>query len=113
VKREGCVCTAPPRHDRDLPALNGTYGTISTGRYGISATTGASSTAGSLLGGFNLTLYTVDGTTFPFIESDAGQVSTGVIVQQNVSSSSSAVAHSQMFVPHRLIRARAVRQKKN
>ena len=74
MKREGCVCTAPPRHDRDLPALNGTYGTISTGRYGISATTGASSTAGSLLGGFNLTLYTVDGTTFPFIEYDAAKL---------------------------------------
>jgi len=93
--------------------VNGTYGTISTGRYGISATTGTSSSPGTLLGGFNLTLYTVDGTTFPFIESDAGQVSTGVIVQQNVSSSSSAVAHSQMFVPHPLIRALAARQKKN
>lgn len=93
--------------------VNGTYGTISTARYGISATTGTSSAPGTLLGGFNLTLYTVDGTTFPFIEYDPSQVATGVIVAQNPSSSVAAIAHSQMFVPHALIQARAARQKKD
>jgi hypothetical protein len=92
---------------------SGTYGTIdANGRYGVSAAA-ANSTTGTLLGGFNLTAYAVDGTTFPFIESDTGQVATGVIVLQNPSGASSAIAHSHMFVPHPLIRARAAQQKKN
>lgn len=92
---------------------SGTYGTIgSGGRYGISATAGNNTTS-TLLGGFTLTFYAVDGTTFPFMEIDAGQVSTGVIVLQTPSSSSSAIAHSNMFVVRPLIRPHATRQKKN
>ncbi|MGA8436893.1 MAG: hypothetical protein WB762_08310 [Candidatus Sulfotelmatobacter sp.] len=92
---------------------NGTYGTIgSGGRYGISATAGNSTTS-TLLGGFTLTFYAVDGTTFPFMEVDPGQVSTGVIVLQTPSSSSSAIAHAHMFVVRPLIRALGARQKKN
>jgi hypothetical protein len=94
-------------------ALSGTFSTISSGRYGISASAGTSTVAGSLNGGFDLTLYTVDGTTFPFIESDGGQVSAGVIVQQNASASSAATAHPNMFVVHPLIRTHAAKQKKN
>ncbi len=91
---------------------SGTYGTIgSGGRYGISATA-ANNNSGTLLGGFTLTFYAVDGTTFPFIEVDPGQVSTGVIVLQSPSASSSAIAHPSMFVVHPLIRAKT-RQKKS
>jgi hypothetical protein len=91
---------------------SGTYGTIgSGGRYGISATA-ANNNTGTLLGGFNLTFYAVDGTTFPFVELDLGQVSTGVIVLQNPSGSSPGIAHPSMFVVHPLIRAKA-RQKKS
>jgi hypothetical protein len=93
--------------------LSGTFGTISSGRYGISASAGTNNVVGSLNGGFALTLYTVDGTTFPFIESDGGQVSAGVIVQQNPSASSAAIAHPSMFVMHPLIRPHAAKQKKN
>ena len=90
----------------------GTYGTIgSGGRYGISATAGNNNSS-TLLGGFTLTFYAVDGTTFPFIEVDSGQVSTGVIVLQSPSASSSAIAHPSMFVVHPLIRAKS-RQKKS
>jgi hypothetical protein len=92
--------------------LSGNYGSISTGRYGISASTGTSSTPGTLNGGFDLTLYTVDGTTFPFIESDSGQVAAGVIVLQNPSASSSAIARSHMFVVRPLIMPHAASKKK-
>jgi hypothetical protein len=91
---------------------NGTYGTIgSGGRYGIAATA-AKNNSSTLLGGFTLTFYAVDGTTFPFVELDSGQVSTGVIVLQNPSADSPAIAHPSMFVVHPLIRAKA-RQKKS
>ncbi len=64
---------------------SGTYTTIdSNGRYGVSATASTSST-GTLNGVFALTLYSVDGTTFPFLQTDAnGQVGTGVVVQQSL-----------------------------
>jgi len=42
-----------------------------------------SATADTINGGLLLNYYTVDGTTFPFIETDGGQVATGVFVQQN------------------------------
>jgi hypothetical protein len=90
----------------------GSYGTIgSGGRYGISATAGNSKTS-TLNGGFNLTFYAVDGTTFPFVELDSGQVSTGLIVLQNTSASSPAVA-KPMFVVRPLIHPNVARQNKN
>jgi hypothetical protein len=66
---------------------------------------------GTANGGFLLTFYTVDGTTFPFIESDGTQVSTGVFVEQNAAGSS-AVAKPHMFVQHPLIRVHAAKQNK-
>ncbi len=91
---------------------NTSYGSIDTqGRYGLTATAANNST-NTLNGGFTLTLYAVDGTTFPFIESDSGQVSTGVIVMQTPSSSSSAAAHSHLFVVRPLIRPHGAWQKK-
>ena len=86
----------------------GTYGTIdTTGRYGIGDSVGNNNTS-TLLGGFNLTFYTVDGTTFPFMEYDSGQVSTGVIVLQNpTASGSAAIAHSNHYVAQPLFRPHA------
>jgi hypothetical protein len=73
--------------------LSGTYASPDTnGRGQISATAGNNSNS-TLNGGFDLTFYTVDGTTFPFIESDAnGQTATGVFVQQNATASGSSAA---------------------
>jgi len=90
----------------------GTYGAIdSNGRFGVSATAGSGSKS-TLNGGFNLTLYSVDGTTFPFIETDGGQIAAGVVVEQS-STGASAAAQSHMFIPHQLVRPNtAHRQKK-
>ena len=97
----------------DLGLTSGTYGSIDTlGRYGISAIA-ANSNESTLNGGFALTLYTVDGTTFPFIEMDGGQIATGVVVLQNPAGANAASAHAQMFTPQPLIHPRANRQKKN
>jgi hypothetical protein len=94
-------------------ALAGSYAAVdTTGRYAISATSGTSSSNGTLNGGFGLTFYSVDGTTFPFIESDAGQVSTGVLVAQSGSSGTSGAARSHMFIPRPLVRPHAAKQNK-
>jgi|HubBroStandDraft_5_1064220.scaffolds.fasta_scaffold18936_2 hypothetical protein len=90
-------------------ALSGTYTTPdSNGRGQIAANAGTSSNS-TLNGGFGITYYTVDGTTFPFIETDnaTGQVAMGVFVAQNPSASSSAVAKPHMFVVRPLIRAKS------
>jgi len=69
-----------------------------------------------LNGGFLLNYYVVDGTTFPFIELDnTGQITSGVLVEQNASDSSAAAAKTatkHLFVPKPLIKARAARQNK-
>ena len=93
--------------------LDGQYATPSGGRGAISANAN-NGTNGTLEGVLNLTYYPVDGTTFPFIEMDLGQVSIGVFVQQSSSSSNSAVAKPHaMYVPHPLFHPHSVRQKKN
>jgi hypothetical protein len=94
-------------------ALNGTFtAPDSNGRGTISATAGNSSNS-TLNGGFGLTFYTVDGTTFPFIESDpGGQVAAGVFFLQSTPGGSAAIAKTRnMFVPGPLIRAHANRTK--
>jgi len=65
-----------------------------------------------VLGGLTGTAYTVDGTTFPFIEVDSGQVSTGLFVLQDATATSPSLAkpHS-MFVPHPIVQPRAAKQK--
>jgi hypothetical protein len=90
-------------------ALSGTYAAPVGGRGQIAANAGNSSTS-TLNGGFGLTFYTVDGTTFPFIETDGGQVSAGVFVAQNPSSTASARPH--MFVAPPLVRSHGALQKK-
>ncbi|MGO8795213.1 MAG: hypothetical protein ACLQLC_10350 [Candidatus Sulfotelmatobacter sp.] len=90
---------------------NGTYGNgASSGRNLISAATGNSNNS-TVNGGYNLTLYTVDGTTFPFIEMDSGEVSSGVIVEQNASASGAAMRH--LFATPPILRPHAANKKKN
>jgi hypothetical protein len=84
-------------------ALSGTYGAPANGRGQIGANTGNNSNS-TLNGGFNLTFYTVDGKTFPFIETDNGQVASGVFVTQNPTASSSALAQSRMSLVQPLVR---------
>lgn len=84
-------------------ALSGTYSAPANGRGQIGANAGNNSNS-TLNGGFNLTFYTVDGTTFPFIETDQGQVGSGVFVLQNPTASSSAAAVSHMFIVPPLVR---------
>ena len=76
-------------------ALTGTYATPdSSGRGQIGANSGTSSNH-TLNGGFTITYYSVDGTTYPFIETDAnGQVAAGAFFKQNASASSAASAVS-------------------
>jgi hypothetical protein len=94
-------------------ALNGTYvAPDANGRGQLSANAGNSSHS-TLNGGFGLTFYTVDGSTFPFIESDNGQVATGVFVLQNSSAAAGAASTSHMFTMQPLIRPHTARQKKN
>ena len=96
----------------DVP-LTGTYAAPSGGRGLISATAANNSTS-TLNGGLNLTFYTVDGTTFPFIESDASQVATGVFVMQSTPGASAAIAKAHiMFTPQPLFHPHAARTKQN
>ncbi|MGA7377368.1 MAG: hypothetical protein WBW36_13535 [Candidatus Sulfotelmatobacter sp.] len=97
-----------------IPLTSGTYGAIdSNGRFGVAATAVSSNgNSGTLEGGFTLTAYAVDGTTFPFIESDSGQVATGVFVLQSPSASGAAIARSHMFVVRPLIVPHAASKKK-
>jgi len=92
-------------------ALAGTFAPIdNNGRVGITANAGTSSTS-TLNGGFGLTLYTTDGTTFPFIESDSGQIATGVVVEQS-STGSAAAARAHMFIPRPLVRTSIAHKQK-
>jgi hypothetical protein len=92
---------------------SGTYGTIdSNGRYGVSAAA-ANNNTGTLEGGFTLTAYTVDGTTFPFIELDGGQVASGVFVLQNPAAAAAASdVRAHMFIPQPIIHPRSTLKKK-
>lgn len=91
--------------------LSGTYTTPSGGRGQLGATAGNSSNT-TLNGGFNTNYYTVDGTTFPFIENDGGQIAAGVFVKQNSSASSSAATRAHMYVLPSVVRPRTVRKQK-
>jgi fibronectin-binding autotransporter adhesin len=90
-----------PGSSYGVPLTGGTYTSPSGGRGEVTATASSSNGANSTLeGGLTLIYYTVDGTTFPFIEYDSGQTSAGIFVLQNPSSSSASVAKSEsLFVP--------------
>ncbi len=94
--------------------LSGTYAVPdSNGRGQIAANAGNSSNS-TLNGGFGITFYTVNGTTFPFIETDAnGQIATGVFFTQDASASASAaLTHPHMFVVQSPVRPSATRWRK-
>jgi hypothetical protein len=92
-------------------ALSGQYSAPVNGRGQVSATAG-NSTNTTLNGGFGLTFYTVDGTTFPFIETDGSQVSSGVFVAQNPAASAAAIAKPHMFIAPPLVRPTAAHWQK-
>jgi hypothetical protein len=95
----------------DLPIVDVVYGPVDpSGRYSFEAAVGDNN-ATSLNTGFLLTLYSADGTTFPFIESDSGQVATGVIVLQSAPSATPGAVRTHMFITPHLSRPHAVRKK--
>jgi len=92
-------------------ALTGSYNAPNSNGRGTLEATAGNSTNGTLNGGFGITYYTVDGTVFPFIETDSGQVTSGVFLKQSSGSSSSAAARSHFFVMPRLVRPGAARKR--
>ncbi len=96
--------------------IESTYGQALCGQYSGPDSTGRVAFlyyANTVNGDVNGIAYTVDGTTFPFIETDTAQVSTGVFFEQNASATSPSVAKAHaMFVPPSLIRPHAGAQKK-
>jgi hypothetical protein len=91
--------------------LSGTYvAPDSNGRGQIAANAGNSSN-GTINGGFDITFYAVNGTTFPFIETDSnGQVAAGVFFAQDSTASASAASTRQhMFVMQPPVRSSAAR----
>ncbi len=94
--------------------LSGTYvAPDSNGRGQIAANAGNSSNS-TINGGFDITFYAVNGTTFPFIETDAnGQVAAGVFFAQDASASASVASTRQhMFVMQPPVRSSATRWRK-
>ena len=93
-------------------ALTGSYtATDSNGRGQLGVTAGNSNNT-TLNGGFSVYYYSVDGTTFPFIENDGGQIAAGVFVKQSSTSSSSAATRSHLLVLPPVIRPRIARKQK-
>ncbi|MFZ1010064.1 MAG: hypothetical protein WAN65_24720 [Candidatus Sulfotelmatobacter sp.] len=89
-------------------ALTGTYTAPDSNGRGQIVATAANGSNSTINGGLGLTFYTVDGTTFPFIETDAnGQVTSGVFVQQSTTAGAAVAKPHNMFVPHPLIRPHA------
>jgi hypothetical protein len=98
--------------------LTGTYAPPDSNGRGQVAANAGTSTKSTLNGGFLINYYSVDGVTFPFIETDTnGQVTTGVFFKQTPTSSSSAaasaaMAKSHMFVMPRIMKSRIPLKKK-
>ncbi len=96
---EGSVSSSGLGFAYGVPLTDASF-TLPTGGRGTVAATAQNGNNSTQNGGFSLTYYVVDGTTFPFIETDTGQVSAGVFVLQSTSSSSASIAKMQsMFVP--------------
>lgn len=89
-------------------ALSGTYAAPgSNGRGQIVANAGNNSNS-TLNGGFALTFYPVDGTTFPFIETDSNQVAAGVFVLQNpTAGATGAIAKPHLLIVRPAVQAHA------
>jgi hypothetical protein len=97
-------------------ALSGTYTTPdSNGRGQVAATAGNTSNS-TLNGGFQITYYSVDGTTYPFIETDQGgyQVTAGAFFLQNPTAAAAAAAKfAHPFVVQPPVRAHSRLRKPN
>lgn len=94
--------------------LSGSYTPPDSSGRGQLAANASNTNNGTLNGGFGLTYYTVDGSTFPFIESDNGQaqVTVGVFLKQNSSSSGSGATRPHLFLIPPLVRPQISRQQK-
>jgi hypothetical protein len=96
--------------------LSGQYSTPdSNGRGQVGATAGNPSNS-TLNGGFNITYYSVDGTTYPFIETDSGggQIAAGAFFKQNPAAAAAAAAKSpHPFVVQPPVRAHGRFRKPN
>jgi hypothetical protein len=92
---------------------SGFFDLVLSGNYSLPPGGQITATANTENGGFLLNYYPVDGTTFPFIETDGGQVAAGVFVQQNpAAAASAAISHSHMFHVPPIVRPHALKQKK-
>lgn len=91
-------------------------GTVFCGNYSAPDSNGRGqivvNNANTLNGGEGLTFYTVDGTTFPFIETDTGQVSAGVFIAQSSGASPAVAKTHNFYVPRQFFRARTASQKR-
>lgn len=92
-------------------ALTGTYAAPDANGRGQLAANAGNSNNGTLNGGFGITYYTVDGTTFPFIETDSGQVTSGVFLKQN-SSAVTPGTRPHLFVMPPLVRPHLAKRQK-
>jgi hypothetical protein len=98
----------------NLALTSGAYNAVdANGRYEFLANVGNSSVS-TLNGAFDLTAYSTDGTTFPFIETDSGQTAIGVIVEQDPTASAAAGVSKphNVFIPRPMVRAKAAQRKK-
>jgi len=111
---EGFISSSGIGSAYGVPLTSGTYTSPSGGRGQIVATASSSNGNNATLnGGLTLIYYVVDGTTFPFIEYDATQISAGIFVLQNPSSSAAAVASPHdMFIPRAPLHPSAKPKKK-
>jgi hypothetical protein len=69
------------------PLFDGSYSSLSTGRYQFAANSNAA------FNGISGVVYTVDGSTLLFLEGDTFQVGTGMLQVQNASGSDAQVSH--------------------
>lgn len=92
-------------------ALTGTYTAPDANGRGQISATAANGSNSTINGGLGLTFYTFDGSTFPFIETDAnGQVSSGVFLEQSSSASGAIARANNVFVPHPVVKPQAFKK---
>lgn len=92
--------------------VSGNYTTPDSSGRGQIATNAGNRNNSTINGVLGINYYTVDGTTFPFIEMDPTQITAGVFVRQNSSASSSAATRSHMYVLPPVVRPRTARKQK-
>jgi hypothetical protein len=94
--------------------LSGTYAPPDANGRGQLAANAGNSNNSTLNGGFGLTFYSVDGTTFPFIQTDGnGQITAGAFFKQNSGAASANATQPQhLFLPQPMMRAKSTLKKK-